>query len=122
MKPTSAAQRSSVISLLNEGYSHRQIQSRTGLGKSTVGRIAKEVECTKENNCGGCPSKLSTRDKTAIIREIRSGRVDTAVQATQFINSTISNTVSSQTVRHVLKSGGFYSATKKKVPLLKKIH
>jgi transposase len=122
MKAISAAQRSSVISLLNEGYSQCQIQSRTSLGKGTVGRIAKEVESNKENNCGGCPSKLSTRDKTAIIREIHSGRADTAVQATQFINSTISNPVSSQTVRRVLKESGFYSATKKKVPLLKKTH
>lgn len=122
MKPISAAQRSSVISLLNEGYSQRQIQSRTGLGKGTISRIAKEVDCNKENNCGGRPPKLSTRDKAAIIREIRSGRADTAVQATQFINSTISNPVSSQTIRRVLKSSGFHSATKKKVPLLKKTH
>jgi transposase len=122
MKPISAAQHSSVISLLNEGYSHCQIQSRTGLGKGTIGRIAKEVECNKENNCGGCPSKLSTCDKAAIIREICSGRADTAVQATQFINSTISNPVSSQTIRCVLKSSRFHSATKKKVPLLKKTH
>ena len=80
------------------------------------------MEINKENNTGGHPSKLSTCDKTAIIHEIHSGRVDTAVQATQFINSAISNPVSSQTVRCVLKDNGFYSATKKKVPMLKKSH
>lgn len=122
MRAISAAQHCSVVSLLNEGYSHCQIQARTGLGKGTVGRIAKEVENNKENNTAGRPSKLSTRDKTAIIREIRSGRVDNAVQATQFINSTISQSVTPQTVRNVLKQSGFYSATKKKVPMLKKTH
>ena len=122
MRPIPAAQRSSVAVLLNEGYSHCQIEAKTGLGKGTIGRVAKEVESNKENNTGGRPSKLSTCDKTAIIREIRSGRVDTAVQATQFINSAISSPVSSQTVRRVLNDGGFYSATKKKVPMLKKSH
>ena len=80
------------------------------------------MENNKENNTAGCPSKLSIRDKTAIIWKIRSGRVDNAVQATQFINSTISQSVTPQTVRNVLKQSGFYSATKKKVPMLKKTH
>ena len=108
--------------VLNEGYSHCQIQAKTHLGKGTIGRIAKEVEINKENNSGGHPSKLSTCNKTTIIYEICSGWVDTAVQATHLINSTISDPVTSQTVRCVLKKGGFYSATKKKVPLLKKTH
>ena len=67
MKSISTAQHSSVISLLNEGYSHCQIQSKTGLGKGTVGRISKEVEGGKENNPGGHPCKLSTCDKQSII-------------------------------------------------------
>ena len=67
MKAISAAQHCSVVSLLNEGYSHHQIQARTGLGKGTVGIILKEVENNRENGTAGCPSKLSTRDKIAII-------------------------------------------------------
>src|SRR5258708_17627491 len=43
MKPTSSTQCSTVISLLQEGHSLLQIQSITGLGKSTIGRIKKEV-------------------------------------------------------------------------------
>ena len=90
MKAISTVHYLSVISLLNQGYSHCQIQAKTGLGKGTVGRTAKEVENNKENNPGSHPSKLSTCDKAAIIHEICSGRVDNTVQATQFINSTIS--------------------------------
>lgn len=63
MRPTSSQQKASVISLLEEGYSLHHIQSKTGLGKPTIGRIKKEVDGDKENNKGGCPSKLSPADK-----------------------------------------------------------
>ena len=98
MKAISTAQRSSVIALLSEGY---QIQDRTGLGKSTVGRISKEVLRDKENCPRGCPSKLSSHDQHSIIQQIRSERLDNAVQVTQFINSTITTPVTFQTVRNV---------------------
>ena len=122
MEATSTANRASVISLLDQGYSVRDIEKRTGLGKSTVGRIKKEMDTDKENNHGGCPSKLSTCDKAAIVRQIQSGKLDTAVQATNFINSTLPDPVHPQTVRRALKESGFRSATKKKVPMLKKTH
>ena len=122
MKATSAANHASVLSLLEQGYSVRDIERRTGLGKSTVGRIKKEVDTGKENNTGGRPSKLSARDKTSIIRQIQSGKLDNAVQAIHFINSTLLQPVHPQTVRRALQEGGFQSATKKKVPMLKKTH
>ena len=122
MKSISSEKHSSVVSLLNEGYSQCQIQARTGLGKGTIGRISKEVEGDKENHPGGRPSKLSPRDKQSILRQITSGKLDNAVQATQFINSTISTPVTPQTVRNVLKEAGLQSATKKKVPMLKGSH
>ena len=117
MKVTSAANHAFIISLLEQGYSVGDIEKRTGLGKSTVGRIKKGMDTDKENNLGGCPSKLSTCDKTSIIHQIQSGRLDTAVQATHFINSTLSHPVHSQTVRRVLQKSGFWFATKKKVPM-----
>ena len=40
-KATSAANHASVLSLLEQGYSVRDIERRTGLGKSTVGRTKK---------------------------------------------------------------------------------
>ena len=118
----STEKHSSVVSLLNEGYFHHQIQARMGLGKGTIGRINREVEGDKENCPGGCPSKLSPCDKQPIIHQISFGKLDNAVQATQFINSTISNSVTPQTVRNVLKEASFRSATRKKVPMLKGSH
>jgi transposase len=119
MKAISTAQYNSVVSLLNEGYSQHQIKEKTGVGKGTIGRISKEVEGNKENNLGGHPFKLSICDKQSIICQIKSGRLDNAVQATQFINGIIPNPVTPQTVRNSLKESQFYAATKRKVPLLK---
>ena len=114
MKPTSAAQRSSVTSLLKEGYSLRQIQSKTGLGRSTIGRISKKLDLDKENSKGGRPSKLSSRDKQSIIQQITTGRLDNAVQATHFINNILPSPVTPQTVRNALKKEDFRSIVKQK--------
>ena len=122
MKPISSTQHSTVVSLLQEGYSLCQIESKTGLGKSTIGRINKEIERDKENNKAGCPSKLTSRDKQVICRQISSGKLDNAVQATHCINNVISSPVSSQTVRRALKENNFRSIVKSKRPLLKHIH
>ena len=63
MKPTSSTKCSAVISLLQQGYSLYQTESKTGLGKSIIGRINKEVDGDKENSKGGHPSKLSSGNK-----------------------------------------------------------
>jgi len=122
MKPTSSTKCSTVTSLLQEGYSLCQIQSKTGLGKSTIGRIKKEVDGDKENSKGGHPSKLSSGDKWSIIHQITSGRLDNAVEATHFINNILPNPVTPQTVRDTLKQNDLHSVVKKKCPLLKKAH
>jgi transposase len=122
MQPISSTQRSSVISLLHEGYSVRQIQSKTDVGKTTIGRIKKEIDVDKENSKGGRPSKLSYRDKQSILRQISSGKLDNAVQATHFINNILPHPVTPQTVRNTLKENNFRSVIKKKCPLLKKGH
>ena len=66
--------------------------------------------------------KIRNNDKTSIICQIQSGRLDTAVQATHFINSTLPHFVHLQTVRRALGKSGLWSATKKKVTMLKKTH
>ena len=122
MKPTSSTKHSAVISPLQQGYSLRQIESKTGLGKSLIGRISKEMDGDKENSKGGHPSKLSSGDKQSIICQITSGRLDNAVEATYFINNILSNTVTPQTVRNALKQDDFRAVVKRKRPLLKKAH
>ena len=67
MRPTSAAKCSSVLSLLEQGYSYCQIHNKTSIHLGTISKIGKEVDANKENNPGGHPSKLSTYDKQSII-------------------------------------------------------
>ena len=118
MHPISSAQHSTIISLLHEHYSVHEIQSKTGIGKSTIGRIKKQVDTNKENNKGGWPSKLSPYDKQSILCQITTGKLDNGVQVANFINSILPNPVSAQTVRNVLKENGFSSVIKKKHLLL----
>ena len=122
MKPTSSTQCSIVISLLQEGYSLHQIQSKTGLEKSTVGRIKKKMDGDGENNKGGCPSKLSPADKWTIICQITTGRCDNAVEAAHFINNILPNPITPHTIRNTHKQNNIHSIVKRKCPLLKKAH
>jgi transposase len=117
-----STQHASIISLLQEGYSVHQIESKTGFGKSTIGRIKKEINSDKENNKGGRPSKLTAKDKQAVIRQITTGKLDNAVQATHYINNVITSPVCPQTVRNALKENNLRSVVKSKRPLLKAVH
>ena len=114
MKPTSATQHSTVISLLKGEYSVCQIVSKTGLGRSTVGRIEKKTDLDKENSKGGCPSKLSSYDTQSIIHQITTGKLNNAVQAAHFINDILPSPVTPQTVRNTPKKRNFCSVVKQK--------
>ena len=122
MKHLSIAQRDNIISLASFDLSCRKITSQTGIGKSTVARVIQEIQPEKENHLGGCPSKLSATNKCAIVQRIITGKANTAVQATHFINSIISTPVCSQTVRNTLKEASLKAVVKKKKPLLSATH
>ena len=112
MRPISAAKHLSVLSLLEQGYFYHQIHNKTSISPGTISKVGKEVDSNKENNPGGHPSKFSAHDKQSIIQQINSGRLDNAVQATNFVNSTLTHSIHPQTVRNALK----------KVPMLKLAH
>lgn len=122
MKPISSSQRDNIISLLSLDLSCRQIASQTGLGKSTVSRIIKEIQSDKTRLFGGCPSKLSPTNKRAIVQQIITGKAKNAVEATKFINTIIDTPVCPQTVRNTLKEAFLKAVVKKKKPLLSKSH
>jgi len=94
-KKAISAQKNNILSLSYAGLSARQISSRTGVCNSTVAKFIKESQPEKENSCGGHPSKLTSTDKRAIIQYITTRKANNAVQATHYINSTITTPVSS---------------------------
>ena len=122
IQPIHSDKHQTIISLLQSGHSCRQIARKTGISKSTIGRIAKKVETIKENITTGCPFKLSPLDKRRIIYQIESGKLDNAVQATDSINSINTHPISPQTVRNALKKDNMKAVVKKKQPLLKPVH
>ena len=86
MKAISPLKIEHTISLLNNEFSNWNVASITGLSKSTISRIAQEMDIDKENLKGGCPSKLSPTDQRRIIHQITSGKLDNAVQVTHYMN------------------------------------
>lgn len=122
MKSITKDQENSIISLASQGLSCRHIAAATGLGKSTIARHLKTALPDRKKLSAGRSSKLTSRDKHAIIHQIITGKVDNAVQATKFINSVTTTPVHPQTVRNTLKSAGLRAVTKKKKPLLKLVH
>jgi Trp repressor protein len=76
IRSITSAQHSTVITLLQEGYTYSKIQTKTGLEKATISRVKAEALADKENNPAGHPSKLTTYDKQSIIHQISTGKLD----------------------------------------------
>ena len=74
-----SAKYSTIISLLYKNYSVCEIQFKTSIGKSTIGRIKKEVDTDKKNKKGGHPSKLLPYNKQSILCQITTRKLDNAV-------------------------------------------
>lgn len=122
MHPISSANKENIVSLASNGHSTRYIATKLGISHPTVSRVLKTLLPNHQSPCAGRPPKLSATDQHAIIRQIVTGKSASAVQATNHINSIISNPVSSNTVRRVLKKHSFEAVVKKKKPLLSARH
>ena len=122
MKSIPTSKRANILVMSESGLSARQIASKTGLGKSTVARVIKELLLEKKNIKLGRPSKLSSLDKRRIVSSITTEKADNAVQATHLINSVLASPISSQTARNVLKAASLKAVVKKKKPLLSVKH
>jgi hypothetical protein len=122
MKSITSAQLDKVLSLLSSGLSTRAVASQTGVSKSKVALIHKEMGPNKENVPAGHPSKLSPTDKRAISIQINTGKAENAVQVTQNINTILPQPVCVQTIRNALKQDDFVAVVKKKKPYLSKAH
>ena len=67
MKPIFSAQKDNILVLCTFCLYIRNIASKTGLGKSTIARVIKNDIPNKENTKMGCPSKLTSQNKRAIV-------------------------------------------------------
>ena len=122
MKSIPTSKRANILVLTESGLTARQIASNTGLGKSTVAKVIKELLPEKENVKLGRPSKLSSLDKNRIVSSITTGKADNAVQATHLMNPVLASPISAQTTCNVLKAASLKAVVKKKKPLLSVKH
>ena len=102
MRPITSTQLDNVLSLLQTSSSTRDISAQTGVSKSKVASLAKEVIPDKKNHSAGHPKKLSATDEHAAIKQITIGRAENAAQVARNINPLLSQSVSTQTIRNTL--------------------
>lgn len=118
MKPTQPKIVNNIIYQLKKGFTCRQIAKGICVCPSTVSNIAKKYNLNISNNKGGSKSKMSEVDKRKVIRNIMSGKCDTAIQAAKMLQKDVNITVNPQTIRNLLHSKGFQAKHKIKKPAI----
>ena len=102
MRRISQDQRNSVILLLQEGNSIREVAERLGLGKSTVGRILAENKPDVERSKGGRPGLLSVTDKNYCVQKVTHYCEDSAVKVAKDLEKDVGVKCNPETVHRVL--------------------
>ena len=88
----------------------------------TVNRVCTKHFPSLEKSFGGCPSILSSTAMRHAHRLITTGKANTAVDVAKSLQETLSQPVSTQTVRRGLKKTGLKAVVKCKKPFLSKRH
>ena len=122
MKSLSQEQTNSVISLLQQGLSSRNVASITAFHYSTVSKICiKHCPDLPKPSCG-CPLKLSSTASRHIVCLIGSGKAETAMDVSRILQDTLNTSISAETMQRNLKSTGLKSVVKSQHPLLSAQH
>lgn len=122
MKRISEDIKNSIIDLIDQGISSRQIARQLGVGSTTVDKVKSTHRPNKEKPKGGRPEKLTRTDKRHLVRLATSLDNATATRLAGELGESTSLTASPQTVRNALKQAGLKSAVKVKRPLLAPRH
>ena len=122
MKPLSSTLKQTILSLLNSHHSYTKIEAITGVGRSTISRLASKNCSSLTKSLGGRPSKLSTTNIWHAIHLISAGKAETAVDIAKSLAPIIGTSVSSQTVARHLKQAGMKAVVKQKKSLLSDKH
>ncbi|KAG1034955.1 hypothetical protein G6F43_013322 [Rhizopus delemar] len=106
------------ISLLKQGKSAREVESYTGLSKSTVGRLRKTHCFGLDKPKCGRRKILSAADERYCVRQVTKNRVSRAAKVAEELEKDIGRKVSAVTVRRALRNAGLGAIEKPKKPLL----
>lgn len=125
MSHTTPKTRSRIVTLLNEGYSIRQVAAQEGIHHSTVSRIRKRsLENGHLNDMprSGRPRLFLERDERKIVRLVSSGECHTAIDIHRELQLEGNSSVSPQSIRRTLQRNGLESRVRRRKPLLRKTH
>ena len=122
MKKITKETQNNIVCLLNNGLSSRQIAAQLGISHSTVLRERAKSQTNAHKDKGGQPTKLTMANKHNLVRNIISGKIDTAVELAQDLKNSIGIEVGPDTVWRALKEAGMKAVTKKKKPYLQARH
>ena len=103
MKKISPDVRARIIHLLQSGMSAHKVAQQVGVGTMTVSRIRKEALSDISMPARGRPRVLSVHDKAWLIRQLTSGKADTAIQLKNQLENNAGVVASGNTVRRALK-------------------
>ena len=107
-----------ITSLLDEGLSSRQIESRIKVNRCTVDRLWKTLHLTIKKAKGGKKQRLTASDRKRIMNMYRSGDVETAHDISKQLREDTGKDVSHDTINHYLKEAGLKPGCKPKKPRL----
>ena len=128
MKPISNGVRNRIVSELKSGKTTQNIAQKMGVGPRTVKRIRKEyADSTDDVNKAkltkrGRPRRLSARDEAWVVRQITTGKADTATEVAKTLQEESGTRTTPKTIRRTLKKAGLKAAVKTKKPLLLRRH
>ena len=114
MKRISDEKINSIIVLLDKGYSSRDIQWKVGVAYSTVNCIRRRYRKNAIKLVGGRPTKLTATDCRFLVRSIRMGKAENAVQLTNQVKQLSKINISPQAVRSILKQFDLKAILKQK--------
>jgi transposase len=103
---------------LLKGCSMREVAQQMHVCQSSVQRIRQKHLLLMEVSVGGRPTKVSEGMRKACVSAVIVGSLDSATQATKFVNEQMQENVNVQTVRRILQAIGLQARAKTKKPLL----
>lgn len=122
MKHISQQKKLQIQQLLSQGQGTREIAKKCKVSKSTVSRVAQDIEEGIPKNIGGRPSHLSASEKRKLALNIKRGEFNTIKELQTELLITYNKNVSLETIRRALNEEGLKARKKVKKPRLTKNH
>jgi transposase len=118
MHKLSASTITSVLSLLHQGLSTRDIQLRTGVSLGAISAIRSKHASGLPKSQGGRPQSLSSTTTRWAVRQVTNEQNTTAASVARELRSSGDTITSAKTIRSHLKIAGLKPVVKQKRPFL----